>query len=82
MLLLSIVLLWEIKHLEALDSTGCPQGSCASPGNWNIQYNSFLNLEYSVHTKSIAFADDFLLIINGKSPLELEIYANIELRKV
>ena len=63
-------------------STGCPQGSCASPGYWNIQYNSLLNLDYSVHTKSIAFADDFLLIINGKSPLELEIYANMELSKV
>jgi hypothetical protein len=22
---------------------GCPQGSCCSPGLWNIQYNSLLN---------------------------------------
>ena len=61
---------------------GCPQGSCCGPGLWNIQYNSLLNLEYTNHTKVIAFADDLLVMTKGKTLLEAENFANVELQKI
>ena len=42
---------------------------------------SLLNLEYLPHSKVIAFADD-LIIIKGKSILEIENYANVEMHKI
>ena len=60
----------------------CPQGSCCGPGMWNIQYNSLLNLEYTNHTKVIAFADDLLVMTKGKTLLEAENFANVEFQKI
>lgn len=61
---------------------GCPQGSCCGPGFWNLQYNSLLNLKYTRHTKIVAFADDLVVITKGRSTLEAENYANVELKKI
>lgn len=63
-------------------SKGCPQGSCSGPGFWNIFYNPLLTLKYTRNTKVIAFADDLLLAVKGRSNLELENYANLELQKI
>ena len=68
--------------IQTTISKGCPQGSCCGPGFWNIQYNSLLNVQYSQHTKVLAFADDFLMITKGKSLLELENHVNLDLYKV
>ena len=68
--------------IQTTISKGCPQGSCCGPGFWNIQYNSLLNVQYSQHTKVLAFADDFLMITKGKSLLELENHINLDLYKV
>jgi hypothetical protein len=54
-------------RIEAVSTRACPQGSCSGPGLWNIQYNSLLNLNYMTRTKTIAFADDLILITRGKS---------------
>jgi hypothetical protein len=53
-----------------------PQGSCLGPGMWNIFYNSLLSLTFMSGTKIIAFADDLLLLIRGKSVSEVENIAN------
>jgi hypothetical protein len=58
-----------------------PQGSCVGPGMWNIFHNSLLNLTFMSGTKIIAFADDLLLLIRGKSVSEVENIANIEIKK-
>ena len=63
-------------------SKGCPQGSCCGPGFWNIQYNSLMHLQFTSHTKIVAFADDLLLLTEGSTSLEAENFSNIELRKV
>ena len=61
---------------------GCPQGSCCGPGFWNIMYNALLNLNYSSHTKVIAFADDLAVLTKGKTPSESEAFANSDLAKI
>jgi len=69
-------------RMERDISRGCPQGSCCSPGLWNIQYNSLLNLEFAKQTKAIAFADDLILMTRGKTVVEAENSTNTELNKI
>ena len=61
---------------------GCPQGSCCGPGFWNVMYNGLLNLNYSRHTKLIAFADDVAVITEGDSLAEAEMYSNADMAKI
>jgi len=63
-------------------SMGCPQGSCCGPGLWNVLYNTLLNLDFSSHTKVIAFADDLAIMSQGKTPTEAEAYANSDLARI
>ena len=46
---------------------GCPQGSCSGPGFWNILYNSLLTLEINSRSRSIAFADDIIILTRGET---------------
>ena len=68
--------------LERQITKGCPQGSCCSPGLWNIQYNSLLNLNFEKQTSATAFADDLILVTRGKTVIEAENGTNTELTKV
>ena len=68
--------------LERQITKGCPQGSCCSPGLWNIQYNSLLNLKFAKQTSAIAFADDLILVTRGKTVIEAENFTNTELNKI
>ena len=43
-------------------------------------YRIFYIMEFSSHTKVIAYADDLAIIMYGNSPSEAEAYANSELR--
>ena len=61
---------------------GCPQGSCCGPGFWNIMYNALLNLDFSSHTKVIAFADDLVIMTKGNNPPEAQVFANSDLAKI
>ncbi|KAJ4437517.1 hypothetical protein ANN_17662 [Periplaneta americana] len=70
----------QCNHPEV--TKGCPQESCCSPGYWNIQYNSILNLKYTSHTKAIAFVDDLVLLTRGDTIREAENYTNIEMNKI
>ena len=56
--------------------------SCCWAGFWNIQYNSLLNLRYTNHTKTVAFADDLVVMIKADSIREAENIANVELSKI
>ena len=68
--------------VERKVSMGCPQGSCCGPGFWNILYNAALNLEFSSHTKVIAFVDNLVILKQGNTPIEAEVYANSDLARI
>jgi len=61
---------------------GCPQGSCCGPGFWNLLYNSLLKMEFTRHSKAIAYADDLIILTKGESIVEAENYMNLDLRKI
>ena len=69
-------------RIEAEITKGCPQGSCAGPGLWNIQYNSLLNMGYTNRTKTFAFADDLIFLTRGRTVREAENITNIEMTKI
>jgi hypothetical protein len=68
--------------IERSVTKGCPQGSRCGPGFWNLLYNSLLKLEFTSHSKAIAFADDLIILTKGESIAEAENYMNLELRKI
>lgn len=61
---------------------GFPEGSCCGPGFWNVTYNAVLNLDFSSHTKVVAFADDLAIMMKGNTPSEAELFANSDLAKI
>jgi ribonuclease HI len=67
---------------ERTVTKGCPQGSCCSPGLWNVLFNTLLNLEFTTHTTAIAFADDLAILTYGETNAEAEAYTNSELAKI
>jgi hypothetical protein len=60
----------------------CPQGSCCGPGFWNVIYNDLLKLEFTSHTKVIAFADDLAILTYGETTSVAEAYINSDLAKI
>jgi hypothetical protein len=68
--------------IERSVTKGCPQGSCCGPGFRNLLYNSLLKLEFTSHSKAIAFADDLIILTKGESIVEAENYMNLELSKI
>ncbi|XP_035230896.1 uncharacterized protein LOC118202803 [Stegodyphus dumicola] len=62
-------------------SKECPQGSCLGPILWTIVANSLLNaLQNLNNCTSIAYADDFLLIVKGRSRIGHSAQPNVTLR--
>jgi hypothetical protein len=61
---------------------GFPQVLRCGPGFWNILYDTLLNLNFSSHTKVVAFADDLAVSTKGKTPSEAEAFANSDLGKI
>ena len=64
-------------HVERKVSKSCPQGSCFGNGVCNMQYNSFLNLQFTKQIKTIAFADESLVSVKTESIGEAENNTNL-----
>jgi len=77
-----MILCADTYKKERKVTKGYPQGSCCSPGLWNVLYNTLLDLDFSSHTKAIAFADDLAILSYGETTAEAEAYANSELAKI
>jgi len=60
----------------------CEQGSCCGSILWNIQCDTVLNLQFTDHTRVVAFADDLILMIIADSISEAENIANVEMGKI
>jgi len=61
---------------------GCSQGSSIGPLLWNVQYDPVLKLQFTHHTRAVAFADGLLLMIRADSIREAENIANVEIDKI
>jgi hypothetical protein len=70
------------RKIEKRVTKGCPQVSCCGSGLWNIQYNFLLNMEFTHHTKAIAFAGDLDIMTKAESIPGAENIMNAELNKM
>jgi hypothetical protein len=69
-------------RIDTTVTKGCPQGSYSSPGYWNNQFNSILNLNFTQWTRAIAFADDLLIAVKAGTVAEIEKFTNIEMSNI
>jgi hypothetical protein len=61
---------------------GFAQESCCGPILWNIQYDKVHNLQFTDHTRVVAFADDLILMIRADSISEAENLENVKMGKI
>lgn len=78
---------FEDRKLEIDDVTidltcGCPQGSVLSPTLWNIYYDPVLRLQLPENTKIIGYADDLVIVTEGRSRVEIETTTNKAMKSV
>lgn len=52
--------------IKRIPTRGCPQGGVCSPLMWNAVANGLLMKLNSLHVLSVAYADDFPIIVRGK----------------
>jgi hypothetical protein len=69
-------------RVEGKVSRGCVQGFCSGAGFWIVVYDALINLEYSTHSKIIAFADDLVILTYGNTQYEAEAYGNSNLARI
>lgn len=64
-----------VDHTMKTTSCGIPQGSVLAAVLWNIYYDPILSVSMPPNTKTIAYADDLVLLTTGhsKDSIELEI---------
>ena len=62
------------RHSKML-TKGCPQGSILGPIFWNIIFEDFLIQDFGNDVHAIAYADDAMLLIEGRSRVDLELKA-------
>lgn len=63
-------------------SKGCPQGSCFGPFLWRVFLNGLLRRLRNIGIAVIAYADDILLVIGGKTRKALEDIGNKALQAI
>ena len=63
-------------------SRGCPQGSCSGPLFWLLVANSQLEMDLGPHVTTVAYADDFVVLVTGPNAHVVSRRANIALEKI
>ena len=63
-------------------SRGCPQGSCSGPLCWLLVANSLLKMDLGPHVTTMAYADDFVVLVSGPNAYSISKSANIALEKI
>lgn len=69
-------------HLVKQATMGCPQGSPISPLMWNVLISSLLEISFPEGAQLQAFADDVVILISGKTRLQLELLARKTLEMI
>lgn len=72
------VLLFETEEgtQSIVITAGVPQGSLLGPALWNGMYDGVLRLQLPEGVQIVGFADDIVLMVLGKSQLEVEVHAS------
>jgi len=65
-------------RIDTIINKSFPEESCCGPRYWNVQYNSLLNLNFVKWTRTIAFADDLLVVVKAATVVEVENFTNME----
>lgn len=69
-------------EILATTTKGCPQGGVLSPTLWSLVVNSLLEELNSGPTYTVGYADDLVILVNGKFPGTVSGIMNEALRKV
>ncbi|XP_018495464.1 uncharacterized protein LOC108864396, partial [Galendromus occidentalis] len=63
-------------------TAGVPQGSILGPTLWNVAYDEVLRLDHPPSIRSVAYADDLLILIAQRDPELLELELNCALAQI
>lgn len=68
-----VKLTWGETEVSKQATRGCPQGSVLGPDCWNLMFDGLLRvLEELVPDNFVAYADDLLVMIQGRSRRDIE----------
>ena len=68
----TVKIVGNYKEAEKRVSKGCPQGSVLGPSCWNLIFDDLLIMLENRGIETIAYADDLLVVIHGRSRKDLE----------
>lgn len=68
--------------VEKVIVRGCPQGSVCGPVFWNMVFDDLLKIDLGTFTSRIAYADDLVLTVSGRSRTDIENRVGLVMGKV
>lgn len=73
---------WNGARAQKELTKGCPQGSILGPLLWNVMFETLLKADIGEQNELIAYADDLLIVVQGRSRVDLEVRTQGALNKV
>lgn len=63
---------WIGARVQKELTKGCPQGSILGPLLWNIMFETLLKMDVGYEFELIAYVDDLLIVVQGRSRVDLQ----------
>jgi hypothetical protein len=76
------MVIWKTEEIGAYYVEDKCQMAWCGPGFCNIMCSTLLKLDFSSHTKIVAFADDLAFTTNSKTPSDANVFENSDLDKI